>query len=86
MTISKNFWLLLIFILSGIVIGGLLGELSTKVSYLGWLSYGKDFGIENPFTLDFGILKMTLGLVVKINIASIIGLLIAVFVYRKVVR
>ena len=86
MTINKNFWLLLIFILSGIVIGGLLGELATQVSYLGWLAYGMDFGTTNPFTLDMGLLNLTFGLTFKMNIASIIGLLIAVFIYRKVVR
>ena len=62
MTINKNFWLLLIFILSGIVIGGLLGQLATQVSYLGWLAYGMNFGTTNPFTLDMGLLNLTFGL------------------------
>ena len=76
----------MIFILSGIVVGGLLGQLATQVSFLGWLSYGMEFGTTNPFTLDMGLLKMTFGLTFKMNIASIIGLLIAVFIYRRIVR
>ena len=33
-TKDKNIWILLIFILSGIVIGGLLGEIASKVDVL----------------------------------------------------
>jgi len=62
-TREKNIWILLIFLLSGLVIGGLLGEFATKDDFLWWLSYGLMF---------------------KINIASIIGMAIAIFIYRKV--
>lgn len=83
-TREKSFWLLLIFILSGIVIGGLLGELASKASWLWWLGFGQEFGLENPLVLNLSILKLTFGLMVKINIASIIGIAIALFLYRKV--
>ena len=33
-TKEKNIWILLIFILSGLVVGGLLGELASKVDWL----------------------------------------------------
>ena len=33
-TRDKNIWILLIFILSGLVIGGLLGEIASKVDFL----------------------------------------------------
>ena len=83
-TKEKSTLVLIIFILCGIVIGGLLGELTTSINWLSWLSYGKQFGISSPFTLDLGVLQITLGLMIKINIASIIGLAIAIFIYRKV--
>ena len=86
MSISRSFWLLLIFILSGIVVGGLLGELAMQVSWLWWLGYGQEFGTSAPFILDLDILKLTFGITVKINVASIIGLLLAVFVYSRFVR
>lgn len=81
---EKNIWILLIFILSGLVIGGLLGELASKVDWLWWLSFGQQFGLESPLILDLSILKITFALMVKINIASIIGMGIAIFIYRKV--
>ena len=83
-TKEKNIWILLIFILSGLVIGGLLGELASKVDWLWWLSYGESFGLENPIILDLSVVKITFALMFKINIASIIGLAIAIFIYRKV--
>ena len=83
-TKEKNFWILLIFILSGLVIGGLIGEIASKVNGLWWLAYGKDFGLVSPLQLDLNILKVTFGFTVKINIASIVGILISIFVYRKV--
>ena len=81
---EKNFWVLLVFLLSGLVIGGLLGVIASKVSWLWWLSYGESFGISSPIELDLVIIKITFGLMFKINISSIIGMAIAIFIYRKI--
>lgn len=83
-TRDKNIWILIVFILSGLVIGGLLGELAARVDFLWWLSYGQEFGLSSPVVLDLNIIKLTFGLTLKINIASIIGMAIAIFIYRKV--
>ncbi len=83
-TKEKNIWILLIFILSGLVVGGLLGELASKVDWLWWLSYGQSFGLENPITLDLSIMKITFALMFKISISSIIGLVLAIFIYKKI--
>lgn len=83
-TREKNFWILLVFLLSGLVIGGLLGEIASKVDWLWWLSYGENFGISSPIELDFNVIKLTFGLMFKINISSIIGMAISIFIYRKV--
>lgn len=82
-TKDKNIWILMIFILSGIVIGGLLGELASNVDWLWWLSYGQEFGITTPLALDLHVIKMTFSVVFKINIASIIGIGISIWLYRK---
>ncbi len=81
---DKNIWILLIFLLSGLVLGGLLGELASKVDFLWWLSYGESFGLTTPIELDLNIITITFGLWFKINVASIIGMAIAIFVYRKI--
>ncbi|MBR3132869.1 MAG: DUF4321 domain-containing protein [Clostridia bacterium] len=81
---DKNIWVLLIFILAGIVIGGLLATYATEVSWLKWLAYGEDFGLQNPVQLDLKVLSLTLGFWIKINVASIIGIILAIFIYRKI--
>ena len=75
------FWILLF---SGIILGGLLGQLASQVSFLSWLSYGQSFGLEQPFVLNLGILNLSFGIMFNLNIASIIGVLLAMFIYRKV--
>lgn len=82
-TKEKSIWVFLIFVLSGIVLGGLLGVLAEKINWLWWLSYGEQFGFTEPVTLDLSVLKVTFSLWIKINVASIIGMILAVFVYRK---
>ena len=83
-TREKNIWILIVFILCGIVVGGLLGDLASKVDFLLWLSYGESFGFSTPIKLDLNVIQLTFGLMFKINIASIIGMVLAIFIYRKV--
>lgn len=81
---NGKFWLFLIFLFSGIILGSLIGDLSQSVSYLQWLGYGKSFGLTEPVVLDICVLKLTFSIMFELNVASIIGILIAVFVYKKI--
>ena len=83
-TKDKNIWILILFILSGLVIGGLLGNLADKVDWLWWLSYSQSFGLETPITLDLNVVSLTFAMMFKINIASILGMFIAIFIYKKI--
>ena len=75
-TRDKSIWILLIFICSG--------QLASQVEWLNWLSYGQEFGLKEPFILELNVIKITFGLMLNINIASIIGMAIALFLYRKI--
>lgn len=81
---DKKFWLFLIFLFSGIILGGLLGELASSVSWLSWLSYGDSFGLTEPFLLDIVVLQLSFSLMIHLNIASIIGIIIAIIIYKKI--
>jgi hypothetical protein len=72
----KNGWLLWLFILIGIA------ELTASVHALSWLSYGQSFGLDNPLVLNLGVLVITFALQIKITIASIIGVILAIIIYR----
>ncbi len=80
---EKNIWILLIFLLSGIVIGGLIATYATQVSWLSWLSYGEEFGTSGPIGIDLSILKLSFELRIKISVASIVGMIIAAIIYKK---
>ena len=83
-TREKNIWIFIIFILSGIVVGGLLGNLAGRVDFLWWLSYGETFGLSEPITLDLQVIQITFGLMFDINVSSIIGMVLAIFIYKKI--
>ncbi|MEO2263976.1 DUF4321 domain-containing protein [Dorea sp. YH-dor228] len=79
---SKNAWSLFLLLLTGIVLGGFIGMLAEGTPALGWLTYGQSFGLEEPIVLNLGILVLTFGLSIKITIASIIGMILAIIIYR----
>ena len=75
---GKNNWACFLMILSGIVIGGFIGSLFPDT----FLNYGQSFGTTEPLILNLGVLILTFGLNVKITMASIIGIVIAIIIYR----
>ena len=81
---NKGGWLLVLFILCGLVLGGLIGNLVANVDFLWWLAYGEEFGLSSPLELDMGIIKLTFALMIKVNVASILGMIGAIFIYRKI--
>ncbi len=81
---GKNNWGLFLLVLAGVVLGGFIGNLASGVSGLSWLNYGQSFGLADPIVLDLGILVLTFGLSIKITIASLIGVLIAILIYRLI--
>ena len=78
----RNFWILLIMLLAGIVLGGFMGQMAEGISWLCWLNFGQSFGLDSPLVINFGILVITFGLTIKITMASIIGVAIALIIYR----
>ena len=78
----KNCWVLLLLVLTGIVLGGFIGTMAQDVSWLSWLNFGQYFGFDSPLIINFGILVITFGLSIKITMASIIGVALALITYR----
>ena len=59
-TKEKNAIVLIIFLLGGLVIGGLIGSLTKNIGWLSWMSYGQSFGLANPLNLDLEYYKLLL--------------------------
>ncbi len=84
----KNGIVFTLLMLAGVVIGGFLGYLTRDISWLSWLNYGQEFGLGSPdgsgaLQLNIGVIILTFGLSIKISIASIIGVIISMFIYSR---
>ncbi|MBE6885614.1 MAG: DUF4321 domain-containing protein [Oscillospiraceae bacterium] len=77
----KQTLLFLFFLIAGIILGAVLGDVGANVGgALAWLNFGETFAI-GPFPIDLAILKFTFGLEMGINVAQIICITISFFVY-----
>ncbi|MFZ7102310.1 MAG: DUF4321 domain-containing protein [Peptococcaceae bacterium] len=77
----KSPWILVILLVIGGLIGTLLGQ--TLGQYLPILNTGfQPIGLQ-PTTINLVVLTVTFGLILKINVASIIGFLLAMFIYFR---
>ena len=79
---GKSGWILIILILAGLVVGGLLGQLAAKVDFLWWMGYSQTFGLTTPLYLNMSVIQLTFGVSFEISVASIIGMLIGICIYK----
>lgn len=84
MNAKEKKWLLLVLILTGLVIGGLLGSLTKDINGLSWLNYGKSFGLSTPVVLSLEIIELTFGIMLHFNVSSIIGMIIGILIYTRI--
>jgi len=80
---DRTAWSLVLFMLCGIVAGGFLGEYAGNFQYLSWLRYGAQFGLDQPFSVNLSILTLQFGIMIKLNVCGIIGMILAVFLHRR---
>jgi membrane protein YqaA with SNARE-associated domain len=77
----KSPWILVILLIIGGLIGSLLGQ--TLGQYLPILKTGfQPIGLE-PTTINLVVITVTFGFIIKINVASIIGFLLALLLYFR---
>lgn len=80
----KNGWSLFFLILSGIVLGGFIGSLVGGLDSFKWLNFGYTFGMDSPLAIDLKVIYFQFKLAFNITIASLLGIAVAIFVYRKI--
>lgn len=77
----KRTMLLCFFILSGVILGGLLANLCTGVPALSWLAYSN--GISVHPVLDLSVVKLDLEFYMGISVAQIITIALSIFLYNR---
>ncbi|MBD0316052.1 MAG: DUF4321 domain-containing protein [Nitrospiraceae bacterium] len=84
----KSPWILVIFLLIGGLLGGILGEVLHVMAPQGTIQsiFSTHFtpGINPPLTLDLILVKLTFGFSIKVNILSILGMFVGVYLYKHV--
>ena len=81
MKVSEKIWAFIRILLTGIVLGGLIGKLAQGIPSLWWLNYGNEFGFTKPLSLNLNVIKIEFGFTIAITVSSIIGMIIAILVY-----
>ena len=77
---SYFIFFMLIGAISGSFIGGLLGD---NINALRFLKSTYTIGMASPMVIDLKVLAVTFGMNFNINIMSIIGIILAIILYRK---
>ena len=82
----RSFWVTLLLICAGVVVGSLIAEVTAATPGLKYLSYGLDFGTAAPVTVDLHVLVVTFGITVKITVAHILFVALALVIGHKVIK
>lgn len=76
-------YLILLLLICGLA-GGAIGEaLGENFKNLIFLKKYFLIGMPNPLTLDLKLISLTLGINFKVNLVSLIGMLVGFFIYKK---
>ncbi len=85
---KKSGWTLLGFIFIGGLLGGMLGEILTVFSPSEQIQtiFAKSLspGIDPPLTVNLILIKVTLGFLFKINLLTILGILLGIYLYKNI--
>lgn len=66
-----------------LVLGGMLGNKAISTEGFSWLGYSKTFSFEPGTFLDIDILQLSFGLSITINVAQLLLIAVAIFIYYK---
>ncbi len=85
---SKNFKktvAFLFFLLAGITLGAFISYISAGNRYLSWLAWGQEVGLSTskPAFLDLIVIKVAFGFTMKVTIAQIFTVVLAIITFNK---
>ncbi len=81
---KKNF-LFLFYLLAGILVGSLIASVCAGVPFLSWLAYTGEIGFaaNDPARLDLIIFVLRFGFSLRVNLAQILCIGLAIFLYNR---
>ncbi len=77
----KNSWLLVLFVVTGVILGSLIGSFFSDT--VPFLNYGPEpFGLKS-IEVNLGIIYFQITLLLKFNVSSLIGLLLGIIIFNR---
>ena len=76
-------WMLAIVIFLGALLGSVIAEALAGYPVLSFLSRDLFYGIDPPFTLNARVLTFTIGMTIRLNLAIILGIIVAFWLFRQ---
>jgi hypothetical protein len=85
--LRKTPWMFIFFIFTGGLLGGVLGEILRVFSSEGLIRdlflAGFSSGVHPPFTLDLHLFTVTVGFTFRINLLTLLGVILGIYVYKQ---
>lgn len=75
-------WVLVVVVILGGLLGSVIAEAVAGFPVLGFLAREVRAGIDPPVTVDLRIISVTLGGLIRLNLAMILGVIVALWIYR----
>ena len=78
----EPWWVLVIIVIAGAMLGSVFANAVGQFTYLAPLGHSVAFGVDPPITLDLHVFTITLGFTVRLNLATIAGIIVAIYLFR----
>ena len=75
-------WILVVIVIAGAMLGSVLANAVGQFTYLSWLGRSLTLGVTPPVVIDLHVLTVTVGILVRLNLAVLLGILVAAYVFR----
>jgi len=75
-------WVLAVIAIAGAMLGSVLANAVGQFTYLSWLGRSVAVGLSPPVVVDLGVMTVTMGFTLRLNLAILLGILVAAYVFR----
>ncbi|MCI8553316.1 MAG: DUF4321 domain-containing protein [Clostridiales bacterium] len=83
MTKTKNTLILIFLVLAAVVLAALVGQLTSGVDFLKWLTWGESIGFDTV-NLDLAIVHISFSFQMQVNVLQVILIAAALLLYKKI--
>ena len=75
-------WVLVVVVFVGALLGSVIAEAVAPYPVLSVLSRDIHAGIDPPLTVDARVLTVTVGATLRLNLAILVGIVLAIWIFR----